>query len=406
MKRPQWRRTAPTRRAAQEGARSRTESFGRDERAGGARRRCPRTYGGLRRRGGRQSSLDPRRNGAREGGLEPCGGSSRSRPRVCCCSWPSESSPPRSRSCFWRAALPSVRFLSASEAWLRNLRTARIAHPAITWVLGSVAFCAWLVFLVGAIADSMWTTDFVAFWGYKGKVVFLTSEIPRRLFDDPALYFAHKEYPLLVPLSLAAIALVVGEWNDQALALLYPACEAVTLLALFGFLHGGSRGSPEQRQRRSRPSVSLYRPANAGTSEVPLALGLVLLVSAALDFLRRDASASAWRLSVAALFCATLKQEGPCSRPWLRSSFSGACGSRTERPGYEVRQRSFRLQRCTGSRSTYFEGVRPGDYDLTLFIPDRWTELPSRFESVVTRIFGPEMLMCFRGSLRSSLSFS
>ncbi|MEX0878303.1 MAG: hypothetical protein WD451_01075, partial [Thermoanaerobaculia bacterium] len=78
----------------------------------------------------------------------------------------------------------------------------------------------------------MWSTDYLAFWGYKGKVVFLTGEVPRRLFQDPALYFAHREYPLLVPLSLAALASWLGEWNDQALAVFFPVCALATLLAI------------------------------------------------------------------------------------------------------------------------------------------------------------------------------
>ncbi len=70
----------------------------------------------------------------------------------------------------------------------------RGALRAAVIALALLAGAAWLVFLVGAIADAMWTTDFVAFWGYKGKVIFLSSDIPRRLFQDPALYFAHREY--------------------------------------------------------------------------------------------------------------------------------------------------------------------------------------------------------------------
>jgi hypothetical protein len=87
-----------------------------------------------------------------------------------------------------------------------------------------VAALAWLIFLGESLADGMWGTDFLAFWGYKGKIVYLTAELPRRLFQDPALYFAHREYPLLVSLSLASLAAFVGRWNDEALALLYPVC--------------------------------------------------------------------------------------------------------------------------------------------------------------------------------------
>src|SRR5207244_162896 len=35
--------------------------------------------------------------------------------------------------------------------------------------LAVLAGAAWFAFLVGAASDAMWATDFVAFWGYKGK---------------------------------------------------------------------------------------------------------------------------------------------------------------------------------------------------------------------------------------------
>src|SRR5436190_6383405 len=144
--------------------------------------------------------------------------------------------------------------------------------------LAVLAGAAWLVFLVGALSDAMWATDFVAFWGYKGKVIFLSSDVPRRLFQDPALYFAHREYPVLVPLSLAALASFIGRWNDQALALLYPACALATLLALSGFLERRvSRLSGAVAASLASLCFFLYRPANAGTAEVPFALGLVLV---------------------------------------------------------------------------------------------------------------------------------
>ena len=163
---------------------------------------------------------------------------------------------------------------------------------ALVVILAVLTTAAWLVFLVGAVSDSMWATDFVAFWGYKGKVIFLSSDVPRRLFQDPALYFAHREYPLLVSLSLAALATVVGQWNDQALALLYPACALVTLLAISGFLERRvSRLSGAVAASLASLCFFLYRPANAGTAEVPFALGLVLVCCAAGDFLRQDAPA-------------------------------------------------------------------------------------------------------------------
>ena len=255
-----------------------------------------------------------------------------------------------------------------------------------------VAFCAWATFLVGALADPMWSTDFLAFWGYKGKVVFLTSEIPRRLFEDPALYFAHKEYPLLVPLSLTALAGFVGEWNDQALALLFPACEAVTLFAIFGFLSRRvSAVSGAAAAALASLCFFLYRPANAGTAEVPFALGLVLLVAAALDFLARDAASSAWRLAVAALFCASLKQEGTLFATLVAITLVLRLRASEPRAG---RRAAAALVLPPAAHWVALYLLRGNqtrrDFDFTLFTPSRWGELPSIFVSVAGRMIGTE----------------
>ena len=261
--------------------------------------------------------------------------------------------------------------------------------------LAVLAGAAWLVFLVGAVSDAMWATDFVAFWGYKGKVVFLSSDVPRRLFQDPALYFAHREYPLLVPLSLAALATVVGGWNDQAMALLYPACALATLLAVSGFL--------ERRVSRLSGAVAaalvslcffLYRPANAGTAEVPFALGLVLVCSAAGDFLRRDHTAgdsSIARLAVAGFYCACLKQEGTlfvflvAAALWW-STRRGPTRRRRLALAALVIPPSFHwalLYLLRGNQSRR-------DFDMSLFEPRRWLELPPLFALVVGRMLGTE----------------
>jgi hypothetical protein len=271
----------------------------------------------------------------------------------------------------------------------------RRTSPRPRWlvaILLGVAFAAWTIFLIGALADTMWATDFVAFWGYKGKVIFLTSEIPRRLFEDPALYFAHKEYPLLVPLSLAALASFPGEWNDQALALLFPACEAVTLLAIFGFLaRRVSALSGATAAALASLCFFLYRPANAGTAEVPFALGLVLLVTAALDFVSRDEASSTWRLAVASLFCASLKQEGTLFATLVAATLF----------------LHFRVVEPKSGRRAAAALVLPAaahwialyllrgnqtrrDFDFTLFTPSRWPELPSIFVSVAGRMLGTE----------------
>ena len=160
----------------------------------------------------------------------------------------------------------------------RRGRWERLAIPLLVAVSG-VAFA---IFLVEALSEPMWSTDFLAIWGMKGKVAYETGTLPGRLFHDPALAWAHREYPLLVPLSLAALAFVGGSWNDQALALLFPACELATLLAISGFL--ARRVSPIAGAAAAALAslcFFLYRAVNAGTAEIPFALGAVLAACAA-----------------------------------------------------------------------------------------------------------------------------
>jgi hypothetical protein len=176
-----------------------------------------------------------------------------------------------------------------------------------------------ILFGVSALSEPMWTVDYLAIWGFKAKTIFLTASVPGRLFHDPATAWSHPQYPLLLPLDLAALASWARRWDDRALALLYPACHAAAALAAFGYL-----------ARRSRPLggavaaalvgvfFPLYAAAHVGLAEIPLALGLLLLGSALLDASDADSGLVLGRLAVAAFFCAAIKVEG--------SLFSGLAG--------------------------------------------------------------------------------
>ncbi len=304
------------------------------------------------------------------------------------------------------ANLLALEALVAGAALLAGRRGPTVAEPskppqssaagrALVVGLAVVAALAWLAFLGGAASDSMFATDFVSFWGYKGKVIFLSSGVPRRLFEDPALYFAHREYPLLVPFTLAALSSFVGQWNDQALTLLYPACELVTLLALSGFLERRvSRLSGAAAAALASVCFFLYRPANAGTAEVPFALGLVLACMAAGDFLQpgaRRGAADIARLAVAGFLCACLKQEGTLFVFLL----AGALWWSLRRG--PSRARSLAVAALVIPPSLHWAALyllrgsqTRRDFDLTLFEPRRWLELPPLFALVVGRMLGTE----------------
>ena len=256
-------------------------------------------------------------------------------------------------------------------------------------LLLAIAAAAWLVFFLSAVAEPMWSTDFLAIWGLKGKTIATTGHVPRRLFDDPALYWAHREYPLLLPLSLAALAGLAGGWNDQALALLFPACELATLFALFGFL--ARRVSPFAGAASCALTAlcfPLYRAVNAGTAEVPFAFSVVLVCCAFLDVLDRSSRSARTRLFIASLFCVSIKQEGTLFVGLLALALL----VRRRREAWMLM-----VPAVLHSSALYLLRGRETqrDFDLTLFEPHRWKELPPLFATVLGRMLSTEAVQAW-----------
>jgi hypothetical protein len=248
------------------------------------------------------------------------------------------------------------------------------------------------LFTLAALSEPMWTIDYLAIWGLKAKTIFLTASVPARLFHDPATVWSHPEYPLLLPLDLAALAGWARTWNDGAPALLYPLCQAATAAAAFGFLG-----------RRARVFggalaalligwfFQLYAPVNIGTADIPLALGIVLLSTALLDAFETDSLAPDARLAVAALFCAGMKSEGA-----LLCALAALVW------------RLFRSQRRARSSAflavlvppvvylallRWIRGRVPArDFDFALLTPLRWSEWLSRVGEAIARIVGVEFV--------------
>ncbi len=256
---------------------------------------------------------------------------------------------------------------------------------------GAVAALAFLAFLVPAVAEPMWSTDFLAIWGMKGKAMSLAGSLPGRIFHDPALYWSHREYPLLVPLSLAAIAGLAGGWNDQALAILFPAVELSTLVLLYGFLRRCT-GSPRAGAVAAALAAlcfPLYHPVNAGTAEIPFAFGAVLAACATLDALSGPSGTAYGRLFAAALFCAGAKQEGTLFAFLLAGALLLAFRMRGKALALAWRSAGVLvlvpamhwvlLRALRGSQSRR-------DFDFHLFAPARWPELGERFGSVASRM--------------------
>jgi len=288
-----------------------------------------------------------------------------------------------------RRPLPPSRPVEPGNAGLM----ARGDRQALVVALLAIAAVGWLIFLVAALSEPMWATDYLAMWGLKGKTIFETGFIPRRLFQDPALYWGRPDHPLFVPLSLATLASLSGGWQDQALALLFPLCELATLCALYGFL--SRRVSPlagATAAAFTALSFSLYRAANSGLAEIPLAFALVLASAAFFDVLETGSRPAMTRLFLASLLSAWIKPEGTlfvlllAGVLWVRQRFrlvdtwkSGGWAPVVP----PVLHASLMFLLCRP------QPVR--EFDLTFFEPRRWSELLSRFGTVLARILGTEV---------------
>jgi hypothetical protein len=74
--------------------------------------------------------------------------------------------------------------------------------------------------------------DFWAIWGLKGRVFFEHGGIDWAFLDQPLHAFAHPDYPFLLPLDYAFLALHHGAWNDRWLGILTTLFAAALLLIL------------------------------------------------------------------------------------------------------------------------------------------------------------------------------
>ncbi len=257
----------------------------------------------------------------------------------------------------------------------------------------AIAAIAWALFLVSALSEPMWATDYLAMWGLKGKTIFEAGFIPRRLFQDPALSWGRPDHPLLVPLSLATLASLSGGWNDQALALFFALCELATILGVWGFL--ARRVSPlAGASAAALVSVCfpLYRAVNAGLAEIPLAFALVLASCAFFDALGTGSRSAMTRLFLASLLSAWIKPEGTLfvlllagvlwvrQRTRLVDTWKAGGWALVVPPVLHA-----------GVMFFLCRPIPPRDFDPTFFEPRRWSELLSRFGMVLARILGTEV---------------
>ena len=176
----------------------------------------------------------------------------------------------------------------------------------------AVAVLGAALYALRALTEPMWSNDFLAIWGLKGKTLYFTSRLPERFYRSPDLLFSHPEYPLGLPLLYAGVAFLAGGWDDHALALLFPLLQLATLAGLAGWL----------RRRNASPGLvlaavaavswfaPLYSAFATGLAEVPLAFAALLFGSALSDAVDDAGSGAVRRVALAAALLAAWKNEG------------------------------------------------------------------------------------------------
>lgn len=168
------------------------------------------------------------------------------------------------------------------------------------------------VYAVRALAEPMWSNDFLAVWGLKGKTIFGEGSLPRRLFDWPSFEFSNPGYPLGLPLLYAGIAFLLGAWEDHTLAILFPAWLVATLLILSGWLRRRGASLPVALAAAALLAQfePLYSAHLSGMAEVPLSFSFLLLGTSLSDAMDRTDPGAPRRLALASLLAAATKSEG------------------------------------------------------------------------------------------------
>jgi hypothetical protein len=167
------------------------------------------------------------------------------------------------------------------------------------------------LYALRALTEPMWSNDFLAIWGLKGKTIFFTRSIPPSL-RWPAYGFSHPEYPLGLPFLYAGVAFLTARWDDHALAVLFPAIQAATLLALYAWLR--RRGASPALSLGAAALLSLFKPLyssfSTGLADVPFSAAALLFGTALSDSLDETDAGAIRRLGVASLLAAGIKNEG------------------------------------------------------------------------------------------------
>jgi hypothetical protein len=268
----------------------------------------------------------------------------------------------------------------------------RLSWPARLWLLPLVAGIAF--YGIRALSAPMWSNDFLGVWGIKGKMIYFEGGVPDRLFSDVELSFTNPEYPLGLPFLFSGIAFVLRQWDDHAMALLFPALQAATAFVLVGWLR--RRGSSPTVAFGAAALLALFEPLYAayitGYADIPLSFFVLLLATALSDAVDATDPGALRRLALAAALCAGTKNEGLYLV--VAAILIGAVALRHRRVPVAPLVAAILLPAAAvvvGQRLAW--GSPPlGAYDFGYLRPALWGTLAERI-ALTGRLIGKELLM-------------
>lgn len=133
------------------------------------------------------------------------------------------------------------------------------------------------------------TWDGFAIWGFKGKAFYADGAVSEAFFSEPTRGYSHLDYPVHLPLLMAWIALILEQWHDALVMLLFPVFYASLLLMVYGAL--ARQGAPEIALAFTAGLGSvpqLLDHASAAMADLPLAYYLAASVALLLLHLERS----------------------------------------------------------------------------------------------------------------------
>jgi len=125
---------------------------------------------------------------------------------------------------------------------MTGVRMRPVAHP-VAFVADAVTLVSVAGYSLFATVARPWEWDFWAIWGLKAKEFHLAHGVSFEFLGRPDNFFAHPDYPPLVPLVYDFVALIEGKWDDRWMGAVTVAFAVAMLLVVREELERQS-GSP------------------------------------------------------------------------------------------------------------------------------------------------------------------